>query len=158
MLLLNDLTLTIKHENDEQADAILSQLKACSGREHRIIHYDANHGQHITLPFILALHDFDGELAAGLVASSAWRAMFIRDLWVRPDLRARGEIIADLTRLAEAEAHERGCALLWAETHSYMTRSVYEKLGFRVVGETDNHPPGQAVYTLRKDLKANHHV
>lgn len=152
MMVEQGLNLTIEHEDTGLGAEIHQRIRAHNRTFHRE-HYFTEGGYEVgSEPYILALRDFDGEMVAGLSAETAWDAMFINDLWVAPALQGQG-IGSDLMRQAEAEAHERGCRFVWLQTFSFQARGFYEKLGYRVVGTLEDYPPGQAFYTMRKDLK-----
>jgi ribosomal protein S18 acetylase RimI-like enzyme len=57
--------------------------------------------------------------------------------------------------MAKAEAHARAQDLtgIWLDTYSFQARPFYEKLGFAVVGEIVDMPPGGSRYFLSKPLK-----
>ena len=54
--------------------------------------------------------------------------------------------------LAKAEelAGRRGCIGAWLETFSFQARGFYERLGYSVVGQIENHPIGGARFILFK--------
>ena len=58
--------------------------------------------------------------------------------------------------MAQAEAHARAQNLagIWLDTYSFQARPFYEKLGFTVVGEIPDMPPGGARYFLSKPLRS----
>jgi ribosomal protein S18 acetylase RimI-like enzyme len=39
---------------------------------------------------------------------------------------------------------------VWLDTFSFQARGFYEKLGYTVFGEIENHPPGHSRFFLRK--------
>jgi ribosomal protein S18 acetylase RimI-like enzyme len=51
---------------------------------------------------------------------------------------------------AEDEAIRRECRGVWLDTFSFQARGFYEKLGYTVFGEIENHPPGHSRFFLRK--------
>ena len=54
--------------------------------------------------------------------------------------------------MAEGEARARGCTRAWVRTFRFQARGFYERLGYRVVGELVDYPPGEALYWMRKDF------
>ena len=96
-------------------------------------------------------NDRGGEIIGGLVADTYWDWLEINYLWL--DERLRGHRLgARLLQAAEAEARRRGCRHAQLTTFSFQARGFYEKMGYRVVGQLDDYPPGGAYYWLRKDF------
>lgn len=100
----------------------------------------------------LIARNANGEIVAGLIGNIYWHCLNINDLWVHEDLRTQG-IGTQLMQRAEQTARREACSFIWVQTFSWQARGFYEKLGFRIVGQLDNYPPGQTRFTLRKDLK-----
>ncbi|MCO6449148.1 MAG: GNAT family N-acetyltransferase [Caldilineales bacterium] len=103
-------------------------------------------------PFNIFVYDSTGDMVAGLTASTYWDWLDIDDLWVAEALRKQG-VGASLLRQAEAEAVTRGCRWAKLKTFHFQARGFYEKLGYRVVGELKDFPPGGSFYWMRKDLE-----
>lgn len=102
-------------------------------------------------PLDIYLRDDQGELLGGLVASTYWNWLDIDDLWIHARLRRQG-YGRQLLQMAEQEAMRRQCEHAYLKTFSFQARGFYEKLGYSVVGQLDDFPPGQMLYWLRKDL------
>jgi GNAT superfamily N-acetyltransferase len=51
---------------------------------------------------------------------------------------------------AETWSRERGLAGMWLDTFAFQARPFYEKLGFSVFGEIENHPRGSSRFFLQK--------
>jgi ribosomal protein S18 acetylase RimI-like enzyme len=102
-------------------------------------------------PLDVLVTDKDGEILGGLIADTYWGWLSIDDLWVADRYRGQG-IGCRLVELAEMEAQKRICTRVFLRTFSFQARGMYEKLGFRVVGELLDYPPGEAFYWMRKDL------
>ena len=49
-------------------------------------------------------------------------------------------------------ASPRGLAGLWLDTFAFQAKDFYEKLGFSVFGEIDDHPRGSRRHFLMKRL------
>ena len=104
-------------------------------------------------PLDIAIRDGQERLVGGLVGDTYWGWLEIQDLWLEDNLRRQG-LGRRLVAMAEAEAVARGCSRSWLRTFSFQARGFYEKLGYRVVGQLDDYPPGQAFYWMRKDLSS----
>ncbi|MGC9399026.1 MAG: D-amino-acid transaminase [Anaerolineae bacterium] len=102
-------------------------------------------------PLDVFVRDESGQLVGGLVGSTHWGWLLVEDVWVAEALRGQG-LGRRLMALAEEEARRRGCAHAWLRTFSFQSRGFYEKLGFRVVGQLDDYPPGQTFYWMQKDF------
>ncbi|MFW6228989.1 MAG: GNAT family N-acetyltransferase, partial [Alkalispirochaeta sp.] len=92
----------------------------------------------------------DGGWLGGISGTVHWGWLDIDDLWVSEGYRGLGYGRALLLEL------ERRCAALGAtramlSTFSFQARGFYEKLGYSVVGEMTDLPPGGAMYWMRKD-------
>ena len=102
-------------------------------------------------PLDIFIRDADGAIAGGLAADTYWGWLAVEDLWIAPALRRHGFGRA-LLLAAEAEAIGRGCLRALLTTYSFQARGFYEKLGYRVVGQLDDYPPGQSYFWMRKDF------
>ena len=103
-------------------------------------------------PLGIFVRDEVGQIVAGLSADLYWGWMFIDDLWVHESLRGQG-YGSRLLAQAEEEARKRRCKRVWLRTFSFQARSFYERYGYRVVGQLDDYPPGEAFYWMRKDFQ-----
>jgi ribosomal protein S18 acetylase RimI-like enzyme len=97
------------------------------------------------------LHDVEGRLRGGLVASTYWGWLEIDDLWLDEGLRGRG-YGRRLMAMAEEEARRRGCRRAGVRTFQFQARGFYERLGYRVVGVLEDYPPGSALFWMRRDF------
>ena len=102
-----------------------------------------------------ALHVYargaDGELIGGLVGGTYWSWLHIDSLWIDERHRCKG-YGTQLLSMAEFEAISRGCGNAFLDTYSFHARSMYEKLGYRVVGTAPNFPAGHERYFMVKSL------
>lgn len=96
------------------------------------------------------IRDTKGQLVGGLTAATYWECLSIDDLWVDESFRGQG-LGRELMQIAEEEALRRGIVFAFLTTFSFQARGFYEKLGFQVVGELTDYPPGESYFTLRKD-------
>jgi N-acylglucosamine-6-phosphate 2-epimerase len=87
----------------------------------------------------------------GLAGETYWGWLYIDKLWLDESLRGRG-LARELMQRAEIEAIQRGCRAAYLTTFSFQARGLYEKLGYRVVGQLDDYPPGATYYWMRKDF------
>lgn len=97
------------------------------------------------------LRDGAGAVVGGLVGRTAWSWLYVENLAVPPALRGAGWG-SRLLAAAEAEATRRGCIGVRLDTYSFQARGFYERLGFRLVGEIADCPPGQTRFSLAKRL------
>jgi ribosomal protein S18 acetylase RimI-like enzyme len=99
------------------------------------------------------LRDEDGTLLAGAAGYTWGGTCELRQVWVAEPLRRRG-LGRRLVAEAEAEAVRRGCRQLVLATHDFQAPGFYRKLGYQVVTELPDHPPGHVQLFLRKRLPA----
>lgn len=93
----------------------------------------------------------DGPVTGGLYGYQLFDWMFIQYLAV--PLAAQGQGIGqELMARAEAWARGRGLAGIWLDTFAFQARPFYEKLGYSVFGEIEDHPRGSRRYFLLKRL------
>jgi len=93
-------------------------------------------------------------VVGGVYGTTFWGLFWVQMVWVEESLRGQG-YGTELMRIAESEAHGRGCKLARLETFAPETLDFYEKLGYEVFGELEGHPPGRTTYFLKKtDLTA----
>tara|TARA_R110002124_G_scaffold109676_9_gene262824 strand:- start:4544 stop:4975 length:432 start_codon:yes stop_codon:yes gene_type:complete len=99
------------------------------------------------------LQDDAGATLGGLWGEIYSDWLFIELLYVPQGLRGQN---LGSRLMAHAEAHARAQNLtgIWLDTYSFQARPFYEKLGFTVVGEIPDMPPGGARYFLSKPLRS----
>ena len=88
-------------------------------------------------------------VVAGVYGTTFWGLFWVQMVWVEESLRGQG-YGTELMRIAEREAHGRGCKLARLETFAPETLDFYEKLGYEVFGELEGHPPGRTTFFLKK--------
>lgn len=102
-------------------------------------------------PVRIFLRADDGSLRGGITANLWGGWMHVDYLWVDQDLRKEG-FGSQLVLAAEAEALAYGCHDAWLETYSFQAKPFYEKLGYEVIAEMTDFPPGHSHYVLKKHL------
>lgn len=108
-------------------------------------------GDHAWKPVRIFLRDEAGKLCGGLTANLWGTWMQIDFLWVDETLRKQG-YGAKLMHMAEAEARSFGCKNAHVGTFSFQARPFYERLGYTVIAELPDYPPGHSHYLLTKSL------
>ena len=99
----------------------------------------------------LIIRNESDEVVGGLTADIYWGWLDINDLWVHESLRGQG-FGRQLLTTAEAEGVKRGCTQVLLTTFSFQAKDFYEHLGYRVVGQLDDYPPGETYFWMRKDF------
>lgn len=93
-------------------------------------------------------------LVGGIVGFTRWNWLFVKMLWVQESLRHQG-CGSRLLQLAEQIAIERGCIGSRLNTLSFQAQGFYEKVGYEIIGQLDDYPPGQTHYFLCKRLQVS---
>ena len=108
-------------------------------------------GDHNWKPVRIFLRDEHGNIRGGIAADLWGGWLDIELLWVDEDLREQG-YATQLMQQVEAEARAYGCRNAQVGTHSFQARPFYEKLGYQVIAELEDYPPGHSDFLLRKAL------
>ena len=139
------MSLTIVHAADPtpaQREAILAPLRVYNVREG---------GDPGLSSLALMLTDGNGVEVGGLWGKISYDWLFIELLAVPDAHRGEGHGEA-LMRQAEAHARAQGCVGIWLDTYAFQAPRFYEKLGYAVFGQLDDHPRGQSRFFLQKRL------
>jgi hypothetical protein len=91
-------------------------------------------GQFATIGLLLK-HPETGAVDGGLTARIGFGWMFVELLFV-----------------PEAVAREKGCIGIHLDTFTFQAPGFYQKLGYAVLGEIANYPPGSSRFFLHKHL------
>ncbi|MBS3850310.1 GNAT family N-acetyltransferase [Devosia sp. BSSL-BM10] len=134
-------TNPVAADYDIIADGLLAFNAAASGRP-RTAKTD----------FAVLLRDDDGATVGGLWGAVFSDWLFIELLYVPDSLRGQ-DLGSQLMAKAEGHARAQDLTGIWLDTYSFQARPFYEKLGFAVVGEIVDMPPGSSRYFLSKPLK-----
>lgn len=128
--------------SEADREAVLAPLRA----------YNIAHaGDPKIRPVAVLLTDENGNRRGGLWGKCAYDWLFIELLSVPEELRG-GDYGKALMGRAEEIARENGCIGIWLDTYEFQARGFYEKLGFSVCGQIEDHPIGQRRYFLQKRL------
>ena len=143
-----DLTLTVG-DVTRQGSFIREGLKTYNDRV-SAYHRAAREEGAITGVAVM-LVDSGGSWRGGVVGECYWDWLEVKDLWIAEDIRGRGHgtrLLAEIERVGR----NRGARHSHLHTFSFQAREFYERLGYRVIGELTDHPPGESLYWLRKEL------
>ena len=103
----------------------------------------------------LAARDADGELIAGLAATTSYSWLRVNMIWVSTGHRRNG-LGRHMMQEATDLALERGCHAAWLETSNPQARTFYEKLGFEEFAQLANDaeivPVSHRRWFLRRTL------
>jgi len=97
------------------------------------------------------LRSANDEVLGGLIGSVWAKWLFVMNLWISEPMRGKGwgnKLMAE----AERYAIEKGAEAAYLDTASFQARPFYEKLGYKVFGVLEDHPPGHTHYWLAKKL------
>jgi GNAT superfamily N-acetyltransferase len=100
---------------------------------------------------LLLKHPETDVIDGGLTARIGFGWMFVELLFVPERLRGQG-IGRQLMEQAEVVARERGCIGIHLDTFTFQAPGFYQKLGYAVLGEIANYPPGSSRFFLYKQL------
>jgi GNAT superfamily N-acetyltransferase len=94
-----------------------------------------------------------GGVIGGAIGRTWGECCELQQLWVEPAQRGRG-IGAELVRLFEQRALQRGCRLVYLETFSFQAPAFYAALGYRSALEIGGFGPGFVKHTMLRRLAA----
>lgn len=118
-----------------------------------LVEYNTAHVGGETQKHLLAtVRDPAGTVVGGVFAVTYMGWLHVQAIWLHESLRGRG-YGSDLMKIAEEEAHRRGCKSAFVETLSFQALPFYEKLGYKIFSKLPDMPPGGARYALTKSLQ-----
>lgn len=105
--------------------------------------------------FVLSARDAEGRLIGGLVASTSYGWLLVKELWV--DKAHRGRSLGrSLMARAEEKARSIGCHGAWLDTSNPDARAFYARLGYEAFGYLANaagqHPETHRRWFMKKAL------
>lgn len=89
-------------------------------------------------------------ILGGILAEIDWNWLYIDTVWVSDAARGKG-VGSALMRAVESYAAEQGIRCAYLLTSSFQARPFYEKLGYTLIGQTDDRPINHSTYYLKKD-------
>lgn len=144
------LTVALRTLEDEAFRTFLKHHIQSFNNRHSSFHLEARTAGY-KKPLLIKLEDDFGDVVGGLAAFTYWNWLDIEDFYIPAQFRGEGTGTRVIT-LAEQTAIERGCKWARLATFEFQARAFYERLGYRVVGELEDYPPGSAWYLMRKEL------
>lgn len=107
-------------------------------------------------PKEFGIYAYNGEKliggAYGFIDDCYWTYL---DLLLVDEKYRSNDIGTYLIKQVEKFAQENKCVGIRTETWSFQARGFYEKMGFTVYGELENHPPHATDYFLKKVFITN---
>ncbi|OGE31864.1 hypothetical protein A2631_01935 [Candidatus Daviesbacteria bacterium RIFCSPHIGHO2_01_FULL_44_29] len=100
---------------------------------------------------MLSYHQSKGKVWGGVIVAFEWNGVEIQSIWVDQSLRGQ-DWGTKLMEQVEAEAIKRGCKIAYTNTFTWQAPEFYKKLGYVQYGELVDHPVGNSLIYLRKDL------
>lgn len=94
----------------------------------------------------------DNRFVGGISGHAYWDALELDDLFIEAEYRGQG-IGKMLLAEAKKYAKEHNLKFIHFKTYSFQGVDMYKKLGFVVVGELKDYPPGQSYYWMRLDVE-----
>jgi GNAT superfamily N-acetyltransferase len=100
---------------------------------------------------VVVVAEEEGEMLGGLAATISKRWLHVDLIAVEPRARGCG-IGRQLMARAEALARARGLVGVFLDTHGFQAPEFYPRLGYRVFGRIEDHPPGYTTLFFCKRL------
>jgi predicted N-acetyltransferase YhbS len=92
----------------------------------------------------------DGQVIGGLLTRTYLKALYLNQLWVHDNYRAKG-YGTELVKVAERIAKENDCISILAVVLSFQSPEFFQKLGFQSFGESDGYPhPTREFYFIKR--------
>jgi GNAT superfamily N-acetyltransferase len=123
--------------DDAMRDAVHDQLRQFNQTENPSFWAVLESAEHAARPLNVIALDAAGRLAGGLFAETRLAWMKLAIMAVRQNLRRQG-IGKRLLLMAEAEALNRGCKYVFADTMDYQAPGFYHRLGFSTAGRIED--------------------
>lgn len=98
---------------------------------------------------VILRDDDDDVVLAGACGASVWDWVHLKLLWVHADHRHAG-LGTQVMELVEEEAVRRGCLGIHLDTYSFQALPFYQKIGFEIFGQLEEHPEGHQRFYLKK--------
>jgi GNAT superfamily N-acetyltransferase len=103
-------------------------------------------------PLVISVaHPETSEVIGGLFGVTGYGYLHVDMLFVPESLRGTG-LGRRLMQQAEDEAGRRGCRGSYLDTFDFQARGFYEKIGYAVVGQINDMPPGHSRFFLSKSF------
>lgn len=101
--------------------------------------------------FLKITDDEDHVIGGCIMEIDSWKVAELDILWVDEEYRRQG-LGSALIREAERAAREKGCYAMTLGTFDFQARPLYEKHGYKVVGNIKDWPKGHENYSMMKRL------
>ena len=108
-------------------------------------------GSFDSTPLAVVLRAEDGAALGGLIGRSYSGWLYV-ELFHIPEAHRRAGLGREMLSMAEREAAARGCIGVRLETYSFQAPGFYARMGYSVVGELRDCPPGHTRFSLAKRL------
>ena len=93
----------------------------------------------------------DGTVTGGLIGNTSWGWLYVSLFWVNETVTRSG-YGGEMLEMAEQEALRRGCHHVHLDTLDFQSPLFYEKQGYTLWGELDDHPSGHKRSFYQKEL------
>lgn len=100
----------------------------------------------------IILRDENQTLVGGLLGDVYWNWLHISVLWLDESVRRQG-YGSQMLKMAEEEAVRLGCHSINLDTMSFQALAFYQKHGYTLFGELEDHPVGHTRYYLKKKVE-----
>lgn len=100
----------------------------------------------------IILRDENQTLVGGLLGDVYWNWLHISVLWLDESVRRQG-YGSQMLKMAEEEAVRLGCHSINLDTMSFQALAFYQKHGYTLFGELEDHPVGHTRHYLKKKLE-----
>lgn len=140
----------IKYDDSKKCeDFILNGLISYNNKN---CHFFAEYTTRKEQKFGFCVYDGNKRIGGiyGYINTSTW--LYIDLLFVDENYRGQ-DIGTELMNIAEKHARKNKCYGIRTETWSFQALGFYEKMGYELYGQLDNHPPGAIEYFLKKILE-----
>ena len=108
----------------------------------------------VATPLAVLVRDEGGIAVGGLIGRTTAAWLYVELFWLPEALRGTG-LGTRVMMAAEAEAVRRGCIGTHLDTYDYQAPSFYQKLGYKVFGSIEDHPPGHTRLWMQKRFSAS---
>ena len=108
-------------------------------------------GSFDSTPLAVVLRGEDGAALGGLIGRSYSGWLYV-ELFHIPEAHRRAGLGRQMLSMAEGEAAARGCIGVRLETYSFQAPGFYARMGYTIVGELRDCPPGHTRFSLAKRL------